>query len=761
LTCSGLDPESCTIRYTYDKVGRVTSKTDEDSHETLYTYNLANQITKVAYADGKTVQLTYNALKQLTEMRDWLGTTTIEVNPLGQATKVTDHNGNEICYSYNNLGLRESLTYPDGKVVQYEYTPSGKLSTVIASPSSVIASPSSVIASEREAIHTTSYTYDKLGRVSERILPDSTTTKYEYNQLGTLSSLIHSKDNNILDQFHYTHDPVGNIVQIEKYRSRIETDNGVFKYVYDPLNRLTQAIRGDGSSKQYEYDALGNRIASIQNGIETRHSFNARNQLVQTADGSDITDYLYDKRGNLTQTTINGQLQHRYIFDATNMMTAAYNPAKGDATYTYNGFRNRVAKLANMANTNYVLDMTRPYDNLLATQGVQTQTFIWGNNLLSAEGENIGQTFYYLQDHLGSPIRLLGENNHDTAMSYDEFGVPEVTAGVSQPFGYTSYQTDSVSGLYYAQARYYTPQIGRFTSEDLIKGFTSLPQSLNPYAYCWNQPVNYVDLDGMLRMPQWMRDAGNWVSDQASNAWDSVSNAASAAGQWAKDNSTTLITAAIVVACAVAIVATAGAATPLAAAAIGTTVKAMCTAAAVSFGVGFGVGAGINIVSQYAGANGPHGWNRVQQIDFVEVGISGATIGTSAAMTAFGVPAPIAYGVVAGAGRDAIMQARQVDAGSADSINLNQVAISGLLTGGFTKAGELAFNWLAPKVGGRIGDLFGSLSNSVGQRYPSLAGIIGSKATGSNALKSIQGLARGAGGWIRSQLFNNEEECGG
>jgi len=112
-------------------------------------------------------------------------------------------------------------------------------------------------------------------------------------------------------------------------------------------------------------------------------------------------------------------------------------------------------------------------------------------------------------------------------MSYDEFGVSEMTAGVAQPFGFIGYQTNSVSRLYYAQARYYTPQIGRFTSEDLIKGFTSLPQSLNQYAYCWNQPVNYVDLDGMLRMPQWMRDAGNWVSNQASNAWDTASNAAS------------------------------------------------------------------------------------------------------------------------------------------------------------------------------------------------------------------------------------------
>ncbi len=80
-------------RYAYDASGNMISRIDEDGHETLYAYNLVNMLSKVTYSDGKTVELTYNPLRQLTELKDWLGTTGIELNTAGQATKITDHEG--------------------------------------------------------------------------------------------------------------------------------------------------------------------------------------------------------------------------------------------------------------------------------------------------------------------------------------------------------------------------------------------------------------------------------------------------------------------------------------------------------------------------------------------------------------------------------------------------------------------------------------------------------------------------------------------
>lgn len=62
-----------------------------------------------------------------------------------------------------------------------------------------------------------------------------------------------------------------------------------------------------------------------------------------------------------------------------------------------------------------------------------------------------------------------------------------------QPFGYTGYQKEEAGGLYYAQARRYDANTGRFISEDKIKGFITMPVTLNAYGYCWGNPMGYVD----------------------------------------------------------------------------------------------------------------------------------------------------------------------------------------------------------------------------------------------------------------------------
>ena len=41
------------------------------------------------------------------------------------------------------------------------------------------------------------------------------------------------------------------------------------------------------------------------------------------------------------------------------------------------------------------------------------------------------------------------------------------------------------------------PEIGRFMGRDILKGRVEQPRSLNEYAYCHNDPVGFVDLNGM------------------------------------------------------------------------------------------------------------------------------------------------------------------------------------------------------------------------------------------------------------------------
>lgn len=67
---------------------------------------------------------------------------------------------------------------------------------------------------------------------------------------------------------------------------------------------------------------------------------------------------------------------------------------------------------------------------------------------------------------------------------------------MNQPFGYTGYRYDDISGTYFAQTREYQSEIGRFTAEDIIKGNSADPKVLNCYGYCWDNPLIFVDLNG-------------------------------------------------------------------------------------------------------------------------------------------------------------------------------------------------------------------------------------------------------------------------
>jgi RHS repeat-associated protein len=80
---------------------------------------------------------------------------------------------------------------------------------------------------------------------------------------------------------------------------------------------------------------------------------------------------------------------------------------------------------------------------------------------------------------------------------YDAYGNLLTQSGSSaQPFGFTGYQTDTDTGLYYANARYYDSETARFNREDPFDGDVNTPPSLHRYLYANANPNFYVDPTG-------------------------------------------------------------------------------------------------------------------------------------------------------------------------------------------------------------------------------------------------------------------------
>nr|WP_208413305.1 RHS repeat-associated core domain-containing protein [Xanthomonas cannabis] len=103
---------------------------------------------------------------------------------------------------------------------------------------------------------------------------------------------------------------------------------------------------------------------------------------------------------------------------------------------------------------------------------------------------------YYLTDNLGS-TRALTNATGAVVRRYDytPYGQAQATGGSSDnPYQYTGRELDK-SGLQYYRARYYSPEMGRFISEDSY-GFAS--GDANFYAYALGNPVSFNDPSGHI-----------------------------------------------------------------------------------------------------------------------------------------------------------------------------------------------------------------------------------------------------------------------
>ena len=393
------------------------------------------------------------------------------------------------------------MTYPDGRTVYYGYDEQVRLSEL----------------KEGERIIT--YGYDSFGRLKEKNFPNGMRTTYHYDRKDQLTELLHQDQEGILDRYTYLYDLLGNKTGITKERRGLERESGQYRYGYDALGRLSE-IQKDGEIQyRYGYDAFGNRTWKEESGEQTSYQYNALNQLVSERQGEIRKEYGYDKRGNLTAILENGAWKKRYVYGAMNRLEEAVDAAGKQARYQYNGLGHRVGKqegvlpkeklekldpqrrvgmeIGNSRQITYTLDLTRQYYNLLErTEESQSQRYFWDGNVAAYE-EN-GERNYYLQDELGSPLRI--EDSAGTikeSYGYGAFGEDLYqNQGEMQPFGYTGYQRDEIAGTYYAQAREYLAENGRFAEQDLIVGFVEYPETLNRYSYCWNNSLIYADYNG-------------------------------------------------------------------------------------------------------------------------------------------------------------------------------------------------------------------------------------------------------------------------
>jgi RHS repeat-associated protein len=104
--------------------------------------------------------------------------------------------------------------------------------------------------------------------------------------------------------------------------------------------------------------------------------------------------------------------------------------------------------------------------------------------------------YFLLSDHLGSTtVAATASGAQASKQLYSAFGASRYTSGsLPTSFKYTGQRADSLSGLYYYNARYYDPATGRIIKPDSI-----MPQPYNPSAWDPNKFVPSVPLPIEIR----------------------------------------------------------------------------------------------------------------------------------------------------------------------------------------------------------------------------------------------------------------------
>ncbi len=516
--------------YAYDALGRMVLKTDRDGYQTVYGYEPDGKVRNILYGDGMEVQMEYTALRRLALVRDWLGETRLERDAAGQPVSITDHAGRTVTYEWGGMGERKSITYPDGTKVSYRYDTMLRLDRMRVESVGRTGMPSEI-----------RYLYDAAGRLAGKEYPDGMYTQWHYDGYGRLGELVHGDRDGILEHFRYEYDIAGNKNAIMKDRRGLAADSGRYGYCYDPLGRLSGVSKDGHAVRTYTYDSFGNRkgMEDVAGGKTLSYFHDVLDRLVRVeewVDGTDglpsVTEYFYDGRGNMVREETGGELLHGYEYGAMGRLSRAWDADGQEALYLYNGMGQRTGKREGDSGEEYLLDLTKPYNNLLGVRkNGHSQDFFADWNITAmkeTEGRTdggraaFGGLHWYLRDELDSPLRVSGYRAGNgipgcrcLTYGYDEFGKDAGAMpgnvkgqpnrydipGLEQPFGYTGYRHDGISGTYFAQAREYRPGDGRFASEDVAEGNRAVPVTLNRYGYCHGNPVAFVDRDGKTAIP--------------------------------------------------------------------------------------------------------------------------------------------------------------------------------------------------------------------------------------------------------------------
>jgi RHS repeat-associated protein len=462
-------PDTGVSVYTYDAAGNLqTARTARDLTLT-YTNDVLNRVTSAAPSDSS-YQTNYvydnctNGLGRLCSISNSFSNVTYGYDSLGN---VISHQS--MAYTYTPSGRLRTMTYPSGAMVTYDYDIAGQVNQVRLTRNGT----TEVIA--------TGIQYAPFGAITALTYGNGKTLA----QTWDIAYYLRSQATPGVMQLDYTqYDLNGNLQQ------RLDVIASQWSnFAYDALDRLDTASGAFGS-RDYDYDSNGNRTRLTEGAAVTNYIYAPDSNRLTQAGGSSVVT---DANGNIT-----AQDTRSYIYtSAFDHLTQVLNNGSQIASYAYNGLGQRISKQADGVTTNFAYGLNG--ELLVETpSNTPAREYIYLNGQPLAVMDQTA-LFYVQNDHLGIPQVLT--NSAGTVVwkaTYDSFGEATVTVNVvKNNLRLPGQYFDSETGLHYNWHRYYDPKMGRYISSDPI----GLDGGLNTYAYVQNNPLYWIDPNGLERKP--------------------------------------------------------------------------------------------------------------------------------------------------------------------------------------------------------------------------------------------------------------------
>ena len=390
--------------------------------------------------------------------------------------------------------------------------------------------------------------YDDLGHLVRKTLPGRAGgIGFDYNVRGWLTRLSSPRYSEYISYERLYNGNVASVSHV--YQKDGVCDTFSYTLAYDNLNRMVSA-ENDHYGESVAYDRNGNVVALRRRGKRNNGSYGLTDELRLRYDGNRVCGAT-DRQGGVAYAggfdfkpkRIDRHHPYEYnrvgamTYDADRDVTVSYSdtgtPAvmaygNGNTTeyiYDTDGVKLKTTWKTKLTNALYSMAAAEETEAEAATDdaplspqaGVasawvensreQVGPFVFEDGKLTRALFDGGYCLlsgqhalccYYVCDHLGSVREVVSDAWEVQRNGYYAYGGPYGgwnTSADAQPLKFLGKEWDHQHGLdlYDFGARLYDPAVGRWTMMDPI---CEKYYGVSPYAYCFNNPVRFIDSDG-------------------------------------------------------------------------------------------------------------------------------------------------------------------------------------------------------------------------------------------------------------------------